>query len=204
MTNAHTVHTPIAQSEKLIAAKEEQDAHLCTHYQSIGKSLMYAMLGSHPDICFTITKLSQFGSNPTKEHFHAVQCAMCYLNTTVDFKLMYGTTDTTNFNGYSDSDWAADTNDCILTTGYVYTLNGGAIAWASHKQCTVTLSLTEAEYMALTDMSKYAKWVLNLCQQLEFDMDLPINVHTDSKGAKDITRAVCHTIYSYRHLCHHP
>jgi hypothetical protein len=68
--------------------KEEQDPKLHIQYQSFVGLLMYAMLGICLDIYFTITKLAQFSSNPIEEYFQAVQHAIHYFNTTIDFKLI--------------------------------------------------------------------------------------------------------------------
>ena len=57
-----------------------------THYQSIIGSLLYLMIGTRPDIAFTVTHLSQFSTNPTKDHYKAVQHVCCYLVGTRDYK----------------------------------------------------------------------------------------------------------------------
>src|SRR5882724_7415736 len=49
------------------------------------------------------------------------------------------------------------------------------------------LSSTEAEYMALTECVKHAQWTLSLLNQLNFDIDLPIELFTNSLGACAIT-----------------
>ena len=51
------------------------------------------------------------------------------------------------------------------------------------KQQIVVLLSTEAEYMVLTECSKHAQWTLSLLQQLSFDVDLPIDIFSDSLGA---------------------
>ena len=51
---------------------------------------------------------------------------------------------------------------------------------------TIALSSTEAEYMALTECSKHAQWTISLLQQLLFDVELPIDVFSDSTGAHAI------------------
>jgi len=48
------------------------------------------------------------------------------------------------------------------------------------KQHTVALSSTEAEYMALTEC---VKWTLSLRNQLNFNINLPIELYTNSLGA---------------------
>lgn len=52
------------------------------------------------------------------------------------------------FVGYTDSDYAGDTDDRKSTSSHTNLLNFGAISWSSKKQQIVTLSSTEAEYVA--------------------------------------------------------
>ena len=40
--------------------------------------------------------------------------------------------------------------------------------------------------MALTECSKHAKWTLSLLEQLHLDVDLPIDIFSDSLGARSI------------------
>jgi Reverse transcriptase (RNA-dependent DNA polymerase) len=167
--------------------EKESDTSFTTHYQQIVGSLMYAMLGTRPDICFAVNRLSQYGSNPTHDHMLAAQHVLKYLATTRHRKLMYGANDSTELIGYSDSDWAGDRDDRRSTTGYTFILSGGSIAWAAQKQRTVALSSTEAEYMALTECLKHTQWTISLLRQLLFEVDLPIDVFTNSTGAESIT-----------------
>ena len=180
-------YTPFATDTVLTANPEKRsDASLTTRYQQIVGSLMYAMLGTRPDICFAVNRLSQFGSNPMHEHMLAAQHVLEYLATTQHRRLLYGANNSTELIGYSDSDWAGDRNDRRSTTGYTFMLSGGPIAWAAQKQRTVALSSTEAEYMALTDCLKHTQWTLSLLQQLLFDVELPIDIFCDSTGAQSI------------------
>ena len=137
---------------------------------------MYAMLGTRLDICFAVNQLSQFGSNLTHYHLLAVQHVLQYLATTKDHKLTYGVNDSTELVGYSDSDWAGYWDDRHSTTGYVFILGGGGVAWATQKQRTIALSSTEAEYIALTECAKHAQRTISLLQQLSFEVDLPIDI----------------------------
>nr|GEW11185.1 reverse transcriptase domain-containing protein [Tanacetum cinerariifolium] len=49
----------------------------------------------------------------------------------------------------SDSPWI----------GYAFLLNGGAVDWKSSKQSTTTMSATEAEYIAASDVTMEAVWI---------------------------------------------
>jgi hypothetical protein len=165
---------------------------------------MYTMLGSRPDICFSVNKLSQYGSKPTEQHLIAAQQVLRYLSSTCDFKLCYSKNDSTELIAYSDSDWASDPDDRRSTTGYMFILSGGAIVWATQKQRTVVLSSTEAEYMAITECAKHAQWTISLLRQLDFDIDLPLDLHCDSHGACAISiNNVFHKHTKHINICYH-
>eukprot|EP00253_Pinus_taeda_P021368 PITA_21368 len=63
---------------------------------------------------------------------------------------------------YVDSDFAGDLDKRRSTSEYVFTLAGGAISWMSKLQNIVTLSTTEAEYIAASHACKEAIWLKGL------------------------------------------
>ena len=50
--------------------------------------------------------------------------------------------------GWVDSDFVADPDTRKSMTGYLFSLNGGAVSWRSSRQGGVTLSSAEAEFVA--------------------------------------------------------
>ena len=58
--------------------------------------------------------------------------------------------------GYTNSNFQSDKDDSKSISGFVFTLNGGAIFWKSFKQHTMTDSVCEAEYIAASDVAKEA------------------------------------------------
>ena len=48
-------------------------------YQSAVGSLMYTMLGSHPEIAYAVSKVSQYCTNPDSTHWRAVKRIFRYL-----------------------------------------------------------------------------------------------------------------------------
>ena len=59
--------------------------------------------------------------------------------------------------GYTDASIASNKDDSKSISGYIFTLNGGAVSWKSSKQATVVDSTTEAEYITASDT--FAKYV---------------------------------------------
>ena len=186
---AHPKHTPMTSSSKLVASpRTAPDPTLQKRYQSMVGSLMYAMLGSRPDICFTVNKLAQYGLNPDEEHLAAAQRVFQYLKATRDHRLMYNGDTGSELIGWCDADWASDPDTRRSTTGYVFQIGSGSVAWATRKQRTVALSSTESEYMALTESLQHAIWTAQILRNLDFGFDLPISIKSDSKGARDLAK----------------
>jgi len=132
-------------------------------YQSAVGSLMYAMLGTRPDIAYAVGLVSQFNHSPQWEHWIAVKRIFRYLVGTKTYALRYGTSNSSG--GYSDADWGSG-QDRKSVGGFVFLLNGSAISWSSKKQTSIALSTTEAEYMAMTQATKEIVWLRVLLEEL--------------------------------------
>src|SRR5260370_15454037 len=91
-TNSHPTSTSININFKLPSLNSpEIDVH---DYQSCIGSIMYAMLGTHPDIAYAMGALSQFLANPGADHLTAVNNLLQYLNSVKDFGLLMMATQT--------------------------------------------------------------------------------------------------------------
>ncbi|KAI5343098.1 hypothetical protein L3X38_010974 [Prunus dulcis] len=62
---------------------------------------------------------------------------------TKDMFLVYGRNPELLVEGYTNSNFEFDVDDRKSTSGYVFTLNGGAISWRCCKQSTTVDSITE-------------------------------------------------------------
>src|SRR5258706_5391640 len=58
-------------------------------YQQMVGSLIYTVIGTRPDIAFTVTRLSQFLTKPSKKHFGAIKHVFRYLKGTRDIRLSF-------------------------------------------------------------------------------------------------------------------
>ena len=77
-----------------------------------------------------------------------VKKALCYLQGTKGLMLAYRRSDSLHIEGYSDLDFVEDVDDRKFTSGYVFTLAGGAISWKSSKQTVTASSTMYAEFVA--------------------------------------------------------
>ncbi|PIL29731.1 transcription factor [Ganoderma sinense ZZ0214-1] len=127
-------------------------------YREAVGSLMYATMGTRPDVTFTVTVLSQFMQNPGHAHWDAIKRVLRYLKGMRELWLVYSD-DNNGLRGFSDANWGSSTEHRHSISGYVFTLDGGTISWSSKKQNIVALSSTEAEYIALTHATKEAIWL---------------------------------------------
>jgi hypothetical protein len=184
MENYSGVSTPMEPNSQLIGATPDyivSQEHQLVYRQAIG-SFMYAMLGTRPDLAFSLSTLSKCCSNHTPEHSIAALRVLRYFRKTTDIGITYGGQENqavddalgnylaglrvTGLTGFSDSDWAGDLDTRKSTSGYVFLLYGGAISWKSAKQNIVATSSTEAEYIASSEAAKEALWIRRLLAEI--------------------------------------
>lgn len=157
MHDSKPVRTPLGAHFSLSAAlspSTDEDRDYMSHvpYASAVGSIMYAMVCTRPDISHAVSVVSRYMANPGKEHWQAVKWIFRYLKGTPDFGLVFSRDRNISDGivGYYDSYYAGDLDKRPSTTGYVFTLAGGAVSWRSMLETPVALSTTEAEYMAPT------------------------------------------------------
>ncbi|KAA0040688.1 gag/pol protein [Cucumis melo var. makuwa] len=73
-------------------------------YASAVRSLMYVMLCTRPDICYSVGIVNRYQSNHGRDHWTAVKNILKYLRRTKDYMLLYGSKDLI-LTGYTDSDF---------------------------------------------------------------------------------------------------
>lgn len=193
MENAKPVSTPLAShfklsSERNAVTDEEQSYMASVPYASAVGSLMYAMVNTRPDIAHAVGVVSRFMANPDKEHWEAVKWILRYLKGTTDLALCYGGSDIC-LQGFVDSDLAGDIDSRKSTTGYVFTLGSAAVSWVSRLQRIVTISTTEAEYVAATEACKEMVWLRSFMKELGKEQD-KCRLFSDSQSAIHLAKNV--------------
>ena len=82
----------------------------------------------------------------------------------------------------SDSDFASDKDTRISVFGYIIYFCGIPIGWRSKGMKSVVLSTTEAEYMALSEVVKELKFIVQLLETMNIKVELLITMHVDNVG----------------------
>jgi hypothetical protein len=71
-------------------------------------------------------------------------------------------------------------------SGYTTFLNGALVTAKSKMQECVTLSVTEAELVAVTNCIQDMLYIRNVLESMGLKVKVPMKVDLDNKGAKDI------------------
>ena len=82
--------------------------------------------------------------------------------------------------GFADADWATDTFDRKSVSGYVFKVYGCTVSWSSTKQSTVSTSLSEAEYVALSSAVKETLWLKGILNDLREIHNEPVTTYEDN------------------------
>lgn len=153
MSTANPVCVPIEKD--LLSQEPSENLSEEVPYRKAVGSLMYLGMVTRPDIAFSISVLSQVLDKPTKRHWCLVKKVLKYLKGTSRWGILYKSNSNCKLlEAFSDSDYAGDPSTRRSTSGMVFKYSGGAITWASRRQKCVSLSTTEAEFVAASQASK--------------------------------------------------
>jgi len=153
------ISTPTLANEHLTKLKSVEVN--VKQYQQAISALMYPMLGTCPNLAYTVATLGRHAATPGPNYQCALDQAFHYLQATHSSQLIFKckVTGSMTLHGYVDADWASDINNHKSTSGFVFMLAGGTISWSSKKQGTVALSSTKSKYIAHTHVVKEAIWL---------------------------------------------
>lgn len=139
---------PMQQTLQLGLSQNDQDVNqIRLPYRELIGSLMYIMLGSRPDLSFSVTYFSQFQNSYNKEHWSHAKGILRYLKSTRNVGIKFVKRDNTDvvLRSYVDSDFANNVIDRKSITGFLIKINHNIVAWKTKKHNVVTLSRAESE-----------------------------------------------------------
>ena len=165
--------TPAEPHTKLSAARcpfaggdfSRDLADMQKDYRKLTGSLMYLATTVRPDIAAAVQDLGKFLHNPGMDHWRAAIRVLYYLKGTSTMGMTYralreGIPIRPRLQAFSDADWAGSKDDRISTSGLIVRLidesedtndvisSGDIIFYQSKKQDCITMSTSEAEFVA--------------------------------------------------------
>lgn len=155
--------------------------------QAVG-SLLFAAIVSRPDISYAVGAVSRYLSNHTQTHWNAVKRIFQYLKDTPNLGIKYRKTESLQLIGYSDANFASDVTTRKSITGCALKLCNGPVVWTSQKQNSVSLSTTEAEYIAASQTVKEILWARQLLEDVCETINKPVKLYVDNQSAIRLIR----------------
>ena len=155
-------------------------------YRSGVGTLLYLTKHSRPDICNPVRELSKTMDARAPAHLKEMYKVIRHVLSTKGYGLKFELNKDMikwALKALSDSDFASDKETRISVFGYIIYFCGIPIAWRSKGMKSVVLSTTEAEYMALSEVVKELKFIVQLLQTMNIEVKLPITVYVDNVGA---------------------
>lgn len=186
MGKCNSVENPIVPGSKLTKEGEGKKVD-ATQFKQVVGSLMY-LTATRPDLMYSVCLISKYMANPTEGHLFAAKRVLRYIKGTLEYGVFYERKGAVELVAYADSDYASDCDDRKSTSGYVFKLSGGAVAWSSKKQPIVTLSTTEAEYVAAAACACQSIWMKRVLSQFNPSQSKSITVFCDNSSTIKLSK----------------
>ena len=160
-----------ANEEDKLPAKEH-----ATYRSRVG-TLLYLTKHSRPDLCNVVRELSKTMDRPARIHLKEMYRIIRYVLKTRKYGLkFYPKRCSWIIQAFGDSDFAGDRETRRRAYGYFVHFCGIPIAWKIKGMRSVVLSTTEGEYIALSEVVKETKFIIQLLKTMNVNVDTPITI----------------------------
>ena len=156
----------------------------------IGGLLWIAFL-TRLDIENAVRAVARYCSAPKMVHWKAALGILGYAVRTSSFGITFqrGTVEGFHLVSFADADYASKATDRRSVSGGVVMCAGGGVSWYSKTQKCVTLSTTQAEYVAMSDVAKEILFLRQVWRFMLPRVGMPcIPLFEDNEGAIQIAK----------------
>ncbi|WVZ76373.1 LOW QUALITY PROTEIN: hypothetical protein U9M48_024351 [Paspalum notatum var. saurae] len=157
MGDSKPMTTPMSTNTALDVDEDGEEVDQKEFRGMIG-SLLY-LTATKPDIQFAVCLCAHYQASPRTSHRQAVKRIFRYLKFTPELGLWYSSGSSLSLRGFSDADHAGCRIDRKSTSGTYQLLGTSLVSWSSRKQASVSLSTTEAEYVAAASCCSQLLWM---------------------------------------------
>ena len=157
---------PASQSADLGPRGNDEPVHDKPVRAAVG-SLMYLGGMTRPDIANAVRAVARQAHDPAERHWPAVRKIIAYLNKTKYLRLVLLKDGDRKLSVYVDADYANKDNDRRSVSRVAVMVGGTVVNASSTTQHCVTISTSEAEYVAMAQGAKtalFTKAVLDFLQ----------------------------------------
>ncbi|WVZ52714.1 hypothetical protein U9M48_003749 [Paspalum notatum var. saurae] len=157
MGDSKPMTTPMSTNTAL-DADEDGKAVDQKEFRGMIGSLLY-LTATRPDIQFAVCLCARYQASPRTSHRQTEKRIFRYLKFTPELGLWYSSGSSFFLRGFSDADHASCWIDRKSTSGTCQLLGTSLVSWSSRKQASVSLSTTEAEYIAAASCCSQLLWM---------------------------------------------
>jgi hypothetical protein len=187
MERSNPVKNPIVPGCKLSKHEDSAMNVDATEYKKLVGSLWY-LTATRPDVMYVVGLISRYMEKPTEMHLQAGKRILRYLKGTIEFGIGYRKRGDGSLIAFADSDYARDVDDKKSTSGYVFMLGTWVVSWSSRKQPVVTLSTTEAEFIAAASCACQGVWLRRILEKLGHVQGMCTTIYCDNSSAIKLSR----------------
>jgi len=182
--------SPMGSNVSILHPKEQDKlitGEMQKRYRSGVGSLIYLVKHTRPNLSNSVRELAKVLDSATEAHLKFLVRAIKYTLDTKKYALQMkpstNTTEEWKLEAYCDSDYSGDRDNQLSTTGYIIHVLGVPVAWKSRVQRSVTLSSTEAEYVAVSEVCTEILFIKQVLEFLGVKIAYPIVVNIDNIGS---------------------
>ena len=170
--------------------------------QSIVGGLLFVSRMTRPEISIEVNLLVPRASKPGPSNLKAALGVLAYLYSTRREGIILRKPTSLDLRVYADAKYGGE--KARSQTGVLTTLGDQPIGWYSRRQDIVSLSVTEAEYIATCEGAKDAAWGRQFLKEINVTIETP-TITTDSEGAFNLTQTNKYLRRSrhINHRCHY-
>ena len=154
MTSTQSV--PLRVGVKLEKFDENERVENWPFRELVGR-LIWLSISTRPDIASAVRAVARYCTAPRAIHWKAAVGILEYINGTTSecgITFQRGTLSSLSLKVFADADYASKATDGRSVSGGLIMCGGASVCWFSRTQKCVTLSTSEAAYVALGDAVK--------------------------------------------------
>ncbi|KAL7475484.1 hypothetical protein ACHAW6_001396, partial [Cyclotella cf. meneghiniana] len=219
--NSYTKQVPAKVSLQLYAFCDLPKFDGNFNYCSAMGKLNYLGQTTRPDILYAVHQAAKYSTDPRLEHGEAIVYIVKYLKATHHIDLRFKPDASKGFQCYCNANFAGNHNKEFAATdlstaksrsGWIVFYAACPIIWTSKLQSQVALSMTEAEYIAMSMVLREVITLMELIKEMRERKFNIVNtkpymyckVFEDNSGALELARLPkLHPCTKHINVCYH-